>query len=132
MKQLSKTLIMSDVTPSIEFFVGISEELSNVSLRRSKQTGIRNVLMIFENLKSLERFRSYTTQTYGDLRLIDSEGEISVTPSSLKIIWGGDEGDELKEVRCGFDIEKDEHWDRFMRFMERYAEANGMAYQDSK
>ena len=121
---------MSDVTPSIEFFVGISEELSNVSLRRSKQTGIRNVLMTFENLKSLERFRSYTTQTYGDLRLIDAEGEISVTPSSLKIIWGGDEGDELKEVRCTFDIEKDEHWDRFMRFMERYAEANGMAYQD--
>ncbi|CCQ51603.1 photosystem II reaction center protein Psb28 [Crocosphaera watsonii WH 8501] len=123
---------MSNVTPSIEFFVGISEELSNVSLRRSKQTGIRNVLMIFENLKSLERFRSYTNQTYGDLRLIDSEGEISVTPSSLKIIWGGDEGDELKEVRCGFDLEKDEHWDRFMRFMERYAEANGMAYQDTK
>ena len=123
---------MSDVTPSIEFFVGISEELSNVSLRRSKQTGIRNVLMTFENLKSLERFRSYTTQTYGDLRLIDAEGEISVTPSSLKIIWGGDEGDELKEVRCAFDIERDEHWDRFMRFMERYAEANGMAYQDRK
>ena len=123
---------MSNVTPSIEFFVGISEELSNVSLRRSKQTGIRNVLMIFENLKSLERFRSYTNQTYGDLRLIDSEGKISVTPSSLKIIWGGDEGDELKEVRCGFDLERDEHWDRFMRFMERYAEANGMAYQDTK
>ncbi|MGK7940617.1 MAG: photosystem II reaction center protein Psb28 [Crocosphaera sp.] len=123
---------MTNVTPSIEFFVGISEELSNVSLRRSKQTGIRNVLMTFENLKSLERFRSYTTQTYGDLRLIDSEGEISVTPSSLKIIWGGDEGDELKEVSCAFDIEIDEHWERFMRFMERYAEANGMAYQDRK
>ena len=123
---------MSDVSPSIEFFVGISEELSNVSLRRSKQTGIRNVLMIFENLKSLERFRSYTNQTYGDLRLIDSEGEISVIPSSLKIIWGGDEWDELKEVRCGFDIEKEDHWERFMRFMERYAEANGMAYQDKK
>ena len=123
---------MTNTTPSIEFFVGISEELSNVSLRRSKQTGIRNVLMTFENLKSLERFRSYTTQTYGDLRLIDSEGEISVTPSSLKIIWGGDEGDDLKEVRCAFDIEEDGHWDRFMRFMERYAEANGMAYQDRK
>ena len=123
---------MTDINPSIEFFVGISEELSNVSLRRSKQTGIRNVLMMFDNLKSLERFRSYTTQTYGDLRLIDSEGEISVTPSSLKIIWGGDEGDELKQVRCAFDIEKDEHWDRFMRFMKRYAEANGMAYQDSQ
>ncbi len=57
---------MTDITPSIEFFVGISEELSNVSLRRGKQSGMRNVLMIFNNLKSLEKFRSYTTQTYGD------------------------------------------------------------------
>ncbi|HAC63360.1 MAG TPA: photosystem II reaction center protein Psb28 [Cyanothece sp. UBA12306] len=122
---------MTSATPSIEFFVGISEELSNVSLRRSKQTGIRNVLLIFDKLKSLEKFQSFTQQTYGDLRLIDSEGEISVKPDSLKIIWGGDEGDELKQVRCGFEIEQDEHWDRFMRFMSRYAEANGMSYQDS-
>lgn len=122
---------MTSPAPSIEFFVGLSEELSNVSLRRSKQTGIRNVLMTFERLKSLEKFQSYTTQTYGDLRLIDSEGVISVTPSSLKIIWGGDEGDELKRVECGFEIEQDEQWERFMRFMHRYADANGMGYQDS-
>ncbi|MEA5509606.1 photosystem II reaction center protein Psb28 [Crocosphaera sp. UHCC 0190] len=123
---------MTDLTPSIEFFVGISEELSNVSLRRSKEKGIRNVLLIFEKLKSLEKFKSYTTQTYGDLRLIDSEGEISVKPSSLRIIWGGDEGDDLKQVECGFEIEQDDHWERFMRFMTRYAEANGMSYQDSQ
>ena len=122
---------MTAVTPSIEFFVGLSEELSNVSLRRSKQTGIRNVLLIFDKLQSLEKFQSFTQQTYGDLRLIDSEGEISVKPSSLKIIWGGDEGDELKQVRCGFEIQEDNHWERFMRFMHRYAEANGMGYQDS-
>ncbi len=120
------------ISPSIEFFVGIKEELSNVSLRRGKQTGIRNVLMVFENLKSLEQFRSFREQTYGDLRLIDSEGEISIKPSSLKIIWGGDEGDELKQVECGFDIEQDDHWERFMRFMHRYAEANGMGYQDTQ
>ncbi|ACK67540.1 photosystem II reaction center protein Psb28 [Rippkaea orientalis PCC 8801] len=122
---------MTTAMPSIEFFVGISEELSNVSLRRSKETGIRNVLLIFDTLKSLEKFKSFTQQTYGDLRLIDCEGEISVKPSSLKIIWGGDEGDELRQVRCGFEIEQDDHWDRFMRFMNRYAEANGMGYQDT-
>lgn len=88
--------------------------------------------MIFERLKSLEKFKSYTTQTYGDLRLIDSEGEMSIKPSSLKIIWGGDEGDELKRVECGFEIEQDDHWERFMRFMNRYADANGMSYQDSQ
>ncbi|MGK7873103.1 MAG: photosystem II reaction center protein Psb28 [Xenococcaceae cyanobacterium] len=121
---------MTSSTPSIEFFVGVSEELSNVSLRRHKNTGVRSVLMTFENLKALARFQSFTKRSYGNLRLIDSEGEISVEPSSLKFIFGGDEGDDLKRVECGFEIELEDHWERFMRFMHRYAEANGMAFSN--
>lgn len=121
---------MTERTPSIEFFVGLSEELSNVSLRRSKETGVRNVLMIFKSLKAIEKFQSFTQKTYGDLRLIDSEGEISVEPSSVRFIFGGDDGDDLLRVECAFDIEQEEHWERFMRFMNRYAEANGMGYSD--
>ncbi|ACK72880.1 photosystem II reaction center protein Psb28 [Gloeothece citriformis PCC 7424] len=123
---------MTSVTPSIEFFDGLSEELSNVSLRRSKDTGVRNVLMIFKSLKAIEKFQSFTKRSYGDLRLIDSEGIISVEPSSVKLIFGGDEGDELIRVECTFEIPRDDHWERFMRFMHRYAEANGMGYSDQK
>jgi photosystem II Psb28-2 protein len=121
---------MSSITPSIEFFSGLSETLDNVSLRRTKETGIRNVLFTFKTLKALEKFQSYTKQSYGNLRLIDEEGEITVEPSSVKIIFGGDDGDDLVRVECSFNVEDDEHWDRFMRFMQRYAEANGMGYQD--
>jgi len=121
---------MSSSTPSIEFFVGLSEELENVSLRRSKETGVRNVLMTFKRLQAIEKFQSFTKRTYGDLRLIDSEGEISIEPSSVKFIFGGDEGDEIQRIECGFEIERDDHWERFMRFMNRYAEANGMGYMD--
>lgn len=116
-------------TPTIEFFVGLSEELSGVSLRKNKSTGIRNVLMTFKTLKAIERFQSFTTRTYGDLRLTDEEGVITVIPNSTKFIFGGDEGDEIQRVECGFEI-TDEYWDRFMRFMNRYAAANGMGYQD--
>ena len=119
---------MSSTTPSIEFFQGIAEELSGVSLRRNKNTGIRNVLMIFESLNALEKFNSFTKGSAQNLSLIDSEGEILVTPNSLKMIFGGDEGDELKRVECTFEIELDSHWERFTRFMERYAEANGMEF----
>ncbi len=119
---------MSSVTPSIEFFQGVPEELSGVSLRRNKSTGVRNVVMIFESLNALEQFNSFTKGSAQNLRLIDSEGEILVTPSSLKIIFGGDDGDELKQVKCTFEIEADSHWERFTRFMDRYAEANGMEY----
>ncbi len=119
---------MSSVTPSIEFFQGVPEELSGVSLRRNKNTGVRNVVMFFESLNALGQFNSFTKGPAQNLRLIDSEGEILVTPSSLKMIFGGDDGDELKQVKCTFEIEADSHWERFTRFMDRYAEANGMEY----
>ena len=119
---------MSSPAPSIEFFRGVAEDLSGVSLRRNKRTGIRNVLMVFESLNALEKFNSFTKGSARNLCLIDSEGEILVSPDSVKMIFGGDEGDELKRVECKFEIESDSHWERFSRFMERYAEANGMKF----
>ncbi|MEB3178711.1 MAG: photosystem II reaction center protein Psb28 [Nostocaceae cyanobacterium] len=122
---------MTSTTPTIEFFAGIPEALSNVSLRRHRQTGVRSVLMSFEQVKALEGFNSFTKQSLSAMRLTDEEGVISVTPSSLQFIFGGAEGDELDRVECKFEIERDDHWERFMRFMQRYAEANGMAYNNS-
>jgi photosystem II Psb28-2 protein len=117
----------SDI-PTIEFFQGVAEELSNVSLRRNKNTGVRSVLMTFTSLNALNKFNSFTKGSSQNLRLMDSEGDITVQPSSLKIIFGGDDGDELRGVECRFEIEREDHWERFMRFMNRYAEANDMEY----
>ncbi len=119
---------MSSIIPSIEFFQGVAEELNGVSLRRNKNTGIRNVLMTFESLNALERFNSFTKGSAQNLNLIDFEGQILVSPNSLKMIFGGDEGNELRRVECKFDIESDSHWERFTRFMNRYAEANDMEF----
>jgi len=121
---------MSDIAPSIEFFVGIQEDLSNVSLRRNQSTGVRSVLMIFNSLKALDKLKSFTERSRGNLRLADSEGEITVIPSSIKFIYGGEEGEDLQRVECSFELEQEDHWERFMRFMNRYAEANNMGYSD--
>ncbi|MDM9384821.1 photosystem II reaction center protein Psb28 [Chlorogloeopsis sp. ULAP01] len=123
---------MASITPSIQFFAGIDEELSSVSLRRSRTSGMRNVLMTFNQLKAIEGFNSFTKQSLNSMRLTDEEGEINVTPSSVQFVFGGAEGDELQRVECKFEIERDDYWDRFMRFMHRYAEANGMAYGESQ
>jgi photosystem II Psb28-2 protein len=123
---------MSEITPCIEFFEGLPESLTNVSLRRSKVSDVRSVLLTFKHLQALEKFQSFTKKFTGSLRLIDEEGTISVEPSSLRIIWGGDEGDDLRGVECGFELVQEDHWERFMRFMERYAAANGMDYQSKK
>ncbi|MEM9926389.1 MAG: photosystem II reaction center protein Psb28 [Cyanobacteria bacterium P01_D01_bin.50] len=122
-------MIMS--SPSIQFFAGVTENLGNVSLRRNPNTGKRIVLMTFEKLQALEKFNSFTKKSLNTMLLTDEEGEINVTPSSTKFIFGGDEGDELKRVDCQFEIERDDHWERFMRFMHRYADANGMAYGET-
>jgi len=120
---------MTSSTPSIQFFEGIYEELSNVSLRRNRNSGIRNVLMTFDSLKAIEKFNSFTKRYTNSMLLTDEEGVISVTPSSLKFVFGGPEGDDLERVNCEFEVQ-DEYWERFMRFMNRYAETNGMAYSD--
>ncbi|MCA6519905.1 MAG: hypothetical protein IM556_14900, partial [Pseudanabaena sp. M110S1SP2A07QC] len=39
---------------------------------------------------------------------------------------GDDE--ELAKIEIVFDVGSDEYWDRFMRFMQRYAETNGMEF----
>ncbi|KAB8335725.1 photosystem II reaction center protein Psb28 [Scytonema tolypothrichoides VB-61278] len=123
---------MTSITPSIQFFSGIREELSNVSLRRNLTSGKRIVVMIFAQIKALEGFNSFTKQPLNSMLLTDEEGEISVTPSSTQFIFGGAEGDELQRVECKFEVEQQDHWERFMRFMNRYAQANDMVYGESQ
>ena len=122
---------MASNTPSIQFFAGITEELDNVSLRKNTRTGNRVIVMTFNKLKAIEGANSFTKQSLNSMLLTDEEGDISVTPSSTRFIFGGDEGDELKKVECKVEIEQEDHWERFMRFMHRYAEQNGMEYGDS-
>jgi photosystem II Psb28-2 protein len=116
-------------TPSVQFFIGVFEEISNVSLRQDKLTGKKLVVLMFEQLQALAGLNSFTKSSLNSLLLTDEEGEIRVTPSSTQFIFGGAEGDELRRVECKFEVENDEQLDRFMRFMHRYAEANGMEYK---
>jgi photosystem II Psb28-2 protein len=119
---------VTTLPPSIQFFDGISEELDDVSFRRNRSSGARTVLMIFRKLKAIEQFNSFRSRFSKGMKLIDSEGEITVEPSSVKVIFGGPDGDDLERVECTLAIDQEDHWERFLRFMNRYAEANGMAY----
>jgi len=123
---------MTNPAPTIQFFDGISETLDDVSLRRNRVSGARSVRMIFRTLKAIDRFQSFRSRFSGGLKLTDTEGEICVEPSSVKFIFGGPEGDDFERLECTFEINQDDHWERFIRFMNRYAEANGMAYGEAK
>ncbi|MBF2026999.1 MAG: photosystem II reaction center protein Psb28 [Oscillatoriales cyanobacterium C42_A2020_001] len=123
---------MTTPPPSIQFFDGISEELDNVSLRRNRLSGARIVVMVFRELRAIAQFNSFRYRFSQCLKLVDSEGEISIEPSSVKFYFGGPEGDELERMECRFELEQDDHWERFSRFMERYAAANAMEYGERK
>jgi photosystem II Psb28-2 protein len=116
-------------SPSIEFFAGIPEELSDVRLRRDRSTGENSVKMTFVNIKAVQGVNSFAKASFNDIRLVDGEGTISIEPKSSKLFWK-DKGDdeELAKIEIVFDVGSDEYWDRFMRFMQRYAETNGMEF----
>lgn len=123
---------MNAVSPSIEFFAGVPEELSDVRLRRDRTSGDNSVKMTFVNIKAVQGANSFAKASFNDIRLIDSEGTISIEPKNSKLFWKdkGDD-DELAKIEIVFDVGSTEHWDRFMRFMERYSEANGWEFTTS-
>ncbi|MEB3336032.1 MAG: photosystem II reaction center protein Psb28 [Leptolyngbyaceae bacterium] len=119
---------MTAPIPTVYFFEGIHEEIDNVSLRRDRASGARIVRLSFTELKAISRFNSFSKKFSNALYLTDEEGAISIAPSSVKFIFGGPEGDDFERLDCQFEITRDDHWERLMRFMNRYAEFNGMAY----
>lgn len=121
---------MTSISPSIEFFTGIPEELSDVRLRRDPATGEQSVKMTFVDIKAVQGTTSFAKTSFNDIRLIDSEGTISIEPKSSKLFWK-DKGDdeELAKIEIVFNVGQTEQWDRFMRFMQRYAEENGMEFE---
>ncbi|MDX2096966.1 MAG: photosystem II reaction center protein Psb28 [Leptolyngbyaceae cyanobacterium bins.59] len=119
---------MSSSLVTIEFFENIPETIADVSLRRNRATGERSVVLIFKELRSIEKFNSFRNRFAGALKLADEEGIITVTPDSVKFYFSGPEGDDFDKLECQFAISQDSDFERFMRFMHRYADANGMAY----
>lgn len=122
---------MTEPLPTVEFYEGIVETIDNISLRRDPAMGTRTMLLTFNHLRAIEKFQSFRSRFAKALKLVDEEGAIAIEPEGIKFIFGGPEGDDLKRVECTLVIDRDDHWDRLMRFMERYAEANSMAYGES-
>jgi photosystem II Psb28-2 protein len=119
---------MTAQIPTVQFYEGIFETIDNVRLRRNLDTGDRTVLLLFKQLKAIEKFQSFRSQFSKALKLIDEEGTITIEPSGIRFIFGGPEGDDLERVECTLTLDRDDYWDRLMRFLHRYADANGMAY----
>ena len=75
------------------------------------------------NAKALDK--DSLTEITG-MYMIDEEGDITCRDVNAKFVNGEPVGIEAKYV-----MKSKAEWDRFMRFMQRYAEANGLGLNKS-
>jgi len=107
----------------IQFARGITEEvIPDVRLTRSKDGTDGTATFYFDYPKALTEDGIEITGMY----MIDEEGELMTREVNGKFINGEPAGIEAVYV-----IKSEEAWERFMRFMGRYAEQNGLGFTKS-
>ncbi|MBF2046179.1 photosystem II reaction center protein Psb28 [Leptolyngbya sp. 7M] len=105
----------------IQFSKGITEDVvPDVRLTRSKDGTNGTATFYFEKPRALS---NDSTEDITGMYLIDEEGEIMTREVKAKFINGQPEALEAVYIMKSVD-----EWDRFMRFMERYAEENGLGF----
>ncbi|KAI8464355.1 MAG: photosystem II subunit 28 [Monoraphidium minutum] len=108
---------------SMQFIKGINEPtVPEVSLRRARNGSSGSALLMFES-PSIFQASGELGEITG-LFMIDDEGELSTTDVKAKFVNGKPQAIEAKyNMRSSFE------WDRFIRFMDRYAEENGLGFE---
>lgn len=105
----------------IQFSRGINEEvIPDVRLTRSRSGDSGTATFTFTNPKALDQG---STDDITGMYMIDEEGEIVTREVKGKFINGKPEALEAIHV-----MKSSEEWDRFMRFMDRYGEENGLEF----
>nr|QCI04467.1 photosystem II protein W [Antithamnion hubbsii] len=108
---------------SIQFIEGINETvIPDIKLTRSRDGSTGTATFRFNNPDIIQ----LDMQESGDIQgmyLKDEEGELMTTDVSAKF-----ENGKPKGIQSIYIIKNPYEWDRFMRFMERYSEANDLAF----
>lgn len=108
---------------TLQFIRGIDEpSVPDVKLTRSKDGSSGTATFVFDTPSVFE-----SSEELGDITglfMIDDEGDFSTVDVQAKFVNGKPDRIEARYVmRSAFE------WDRFMRFMERYAEKQGLGFQ---
>jgi photosystem II protein len=108
----------------IEFAKGVTEEIiPDVRLTRSRSGDTGTATFYFDAPKILS---PESTSEITGMYLIDEEGEIVTREVKGKFING-----RATAVEAVLIMKSVDEWDRFMRFMERYAQEQGLEFTKS-
>ncbi|CAI5962459.1 unnamed protein product [Closterium sp. NIES-64] len=117
----AKQLVVVDEAV-VQFIRGVNEQtIPEVRLTRSRDGTSGTATFVFEQPSVFDQ-----PSDLGDITglfMIDEEGDLQTVDVSAKFINGKPAGIEAKYI-----MRTEREWDRFMRFMERYAEANNLGF----
>jgi photosystem II 13kDa protein len=107
---------------TIQFSRGIDETVvPDVKLTRSKDGSRGTATFVFEQPKA---FSGSGIEAISGMFMVDEEGEIVTRDVKGRFINGQPSALEVLYI-----INSPAEWDRFIRFMERYGESNGLGFQ---
>ena len=113
-------------TAGISFYEGLYEpDVPDVKLTRSKdgENGVATFNFDKPSFFNCEREEDVPQGAITAMTMEDEEGEISTANVSARFVEGKPVG-----LLVRHEMKSPGEWDRFMRFMERYAEANGLGF----
>ena len=113
----------TELDATIQFVRGLDEKVvPDVKLTRARDGSSGVATFQFVNPNVFDA----STQSQGEITgmfMIDEEGELSTTDVNARFANG-----KPQAIESTYVMTSPEAWDRFMRFMERYGEANGLGF----
>nr|YP_009391537.1 photosystem II protein W [Platysiphonia delicata]ARW59681.1 photosystem II protein W [Platysiphonia delicata] len=107
----------------IQFINGVNETvIPNIKLTRSKDGNTGTATFRFNKPDILKQNMQDKGEIQG-MSLINKEGKLITTEVNAKFING-----KPQIIECVYLIKGPKEWDRFMRFMEEYAEDNQLSF----
>ena len=107
----------------IQFVKGLEEKvIPDIKLTRAKDGSSGIATFNFSNPNVFDASTASEGEITG-MFLVDDEGEMTTTDVNARFMNGKPQSIEATLV-----LKSPEEWDRYMRFMERYGEANGLGF----
>ena len=110
---------------AIQFFRGINEPVvPDIRLTRSRDGRTGQATFVFEQPQAL------APETLGDIGgmwMVDEEGEMVTREVNGKFVNG-----KPSALEAVYSWKSEQDFERFMRFAQRYADANGLGYSQSQ
>ena len=118
-----ETVKNKNMEAKIQFIKGFDEKvLPDVRLTRSRDGSTGTATFRFKNPNILDKNSAKEGEITG-MYLIDEEGLLETRDVNARFVNGKPEAIEAIYI-----MKSPEAWDRFMRFMERYGQSNGLVF----